>query len=171
MAKHIWTIEKWMSNPAINNANRRNGLRLRIEKEVDPRLKSGCLEFAKWLRKEYFFPSRVHIYIKARKRIRAMDGEYVCGTIFLPENYNFEPYIKVATGDFLELCEKRGVSNAINQILLCIAHELTHYYQWINSLNLTIIGEERQATRYSYYVLDEYRTGGTRDGSVSQSDR
>lgn len=35
-------------------------------------------------------------------------------------------------------------------------HELTHYFQWVNSLNLTPIGQERQATKYARYIMDEY---------------
>ena len=46
--------------------------------------------------------------------------------------------------------------NAIATILQVIAHEITHYYQWINALQLTEIGRERQANQYSRYILDEY---------------
>lgn len=49
-----------------------------------------------------------------------------------------------------------GVDGATKAILLSVAHELTHYYQWINHLGLTQIGAERQATVYSYYVVDDY---------------
>lgn len=45
---------------------------------------------------------------------------------------------------------------ALAATLSTIAHELTHYFQWINSLQLTPIGEERQAARYAGYILDEY---------------
>ena len=48
---------------------------------------------------------------------------------------------------------KRQINPAI---LLTIAHELTHYFQWINALKLTPIGQERQATKYARYILDEY---------------
>ena len=37
-----------------------------------------------------------------------------------------------------------------------MAHELTHYFQWINSIKLTPIGKERQATNYADYVLEDY---------------
>lgn len=49
-----------------------------------------------------------------------------------------------------------GKDSALTAILLTIAHELTHYFQWINSLTLTSIGRERQATKYARYVLDDY---------------
>ena len=33
---------------------------------------------------------------------------------------------------------------------------VTHYFQWINSIKLTPIGKERQATNYADYVLEDY---------------
>ena len=49
-----------------------------------------------------------------------------------------------------------GGDGALTNILLCMAHELTHYFQWINSIKLTPIGKERQATNYADYVLEDY---------------
>lgn len=31
-----------------------------------------------------------------------------------------------------------------------------YFFQWINALKLTPIGQERQATNYARYILDEY---------------
>ena len=36
------------------------------------------MKFGKWLRKEYFFPIRVPVYVKGKKYIKAMDGEMKC---------------------------------------------------------------------------------------------
>ena len=46
--------------------------------------------------------------------------------------------------------------NALAAILGSIAHELTHYFQWVNGLQLTNTGEERQAKRNKRFVLDKY---------------
>ena len=54
------------------------------------------------------------------------------------------------------MCHKWGKDSALTAILSTIAHELTHYFQWINALKLTPIGQERQATNYARYILDEY---------------
>jgi hypothetical protein len=67
-----------------------------------------------------------------------------------------EPYVRIATGDYQMLLKKWGKDNALNAILKCIAHKLTHYFQWINELKLTDIGTERQANQYSRLILDEY---------------
>ena len=96
-------------------------------------------------------------YIKNKKKIRAMDGDLVYGTFWsMEDDYTVEPYIRVAAGDYLDLCDKWGKDSALTAILLTIGHELTHYFQWINALELTPIGMERQATKYARYVLDDY---------------
>ena len=110
-----------------------------------------------WLRKEYFFPIRVSIYIKSRETIKAMDGERVSATCFIPDNKHIEPYIRIAAGDYYSILERKGKNNALAAILHSIAHELTHYFQWINDIEFTEIGIERQAIRYAGFILDEYK--------------
>jgi hypothetical protein len=158
---HIWTIEKWRKYYNKENIPRRCGLRLRFDQTVDPEVKRSCKEFCQWLRKEYFFPQRIVIYFKSSYQIKAFDGEMVSGTCFLPFDKNVEPYVRIAVGDYYEMLEKRGKDNALASILNTIAHELTHYFQWINNIQLTEIGVERQAIRYAGYILDEY--ANTRD--------
>ena len=154
--EHIWTIENWEKNLEINRNGRRRGLRLRFDKGVDPEVHRACKEFADFIRKEYFFPVRVPVYLKNKKRIKCLDGDLAYGTFFRPDNYRDEPYIRIAVGDYTDLCLKWGKESALTAILLTIAHELTHYFQWINALELTPLGEERQAKRYARYILDEY---------------
>ena len=64
--------------------------------------------------------------------------------------------MRIATGDYQELVAERGKKEAMWSILGTLAHELTHYFQYINQLELTRIGEERQATVYSDYILNDY---------------
>lgn len=63
---------------------------------------------------------------------------------------------KLATGDYDELVNHLGNDNTLASILLSLAHELTHNYQWINNIPLTPIGRERQAARYAKYIINEY---------------
>ena len=135
---------------------RREGIRLRFEKDVCSEIREECIQFVQWLRKEYQFPMRVVIYVKNAEQMKAMNGEMVSATFFGPYDLMQEPYIKVATGDYEENAEKWGKDSALTAILLTIAHELTHYFQWINSLSLTPIGQERQATKYARYIMDDY---------------
>lgn len=152
---HIWTITDWQRN--LNDETiRRTGLRFRYDKSVDPEVKRACTQFAQWLRSEYYFPLRVPVYVKGGKTVRTKDGENVVGSFFEPFSYSTEPYIRIATGDYDVLKNAMGKDNALATILATLAHELTHYYQWINNIQLTPIGRERQAARYSNYIVDEY---------------
>lgn len=152
---HIWTISDWKKN-LRDDISRRSGIRFRYEKTVHPEVKRACSQFAVWLRTQYCFPLRVLVYVKGAKTIRSKDGDSVVGSFFEPFSYLDEPYIRIATGDYEKLTSKLGEDSALASILLSLAHELTHYYQWINNVQLTPIGRERQAARYANYIIDEY---------------
>ena len=152
---HIWRITNW-EQILYNDGKRRTGIYFKYDQNVDMEVKNACKNFAKWLRSNYEFPMRVPIYVKGAERIKTMDGDWVVGSFFEPDDYSVEPYIRIATGDYVDLKINIGRDNALASILLTIAHELTHYYQWINNLQLTDIGRERQATRYSHLIVDEY---------------
>lgn len=153
---HIWMIDNWKHNLS-DNATRRVGIHFRYEKLVDPEVRRACIEFASWLRSQYYFPLRVSIYVKGEELLRTMDGQNdAFGTFFEPISYHCEPYIRIATGDYTKRKLEWGQDNALASILVSIAHELTHYFQWINGIRLTDIGIERQATRYARLIIDEY---------------
>lgn len=151
---HIWTIDKWKKT--LENKDIRHGLRVRYEKDVNEEVKLVCKEFFRYLRSEYYFPIRVAVYIKSTERIKALDGDLVCGTCFMPSDPLVEPYIRIATGDYELLVSEGGKDYAAKEILYTIAHELTHYFQWVNSLQLTEMGEERQAKQYGKFIIDDY---------------
>lgn len=153
---NVWTMTRWKRIRTIDAAQHRSGLRLRFDRNVDPDVRDGCLEFARWLRDHYAFPVRVPVYVKAERKIRAMDGEHVYGTCFCPDRLDAEPYIKIATGDYPEICEKDGRESALAEVLCTLSHELTHYYQWLNQLELTPRGAERQAARYAGLIVGRY---------------
>ena len=152
---HIWTIHAWEKN-LPEDIPRRTGLRFRYDRNVPPEVKRACSEFAVWLRTQYHFPLRVVVYVKGTETIRTKDGDHVVGSFFEPFSYSDEPYIGLASGDYETLAAARGKDNALASILLTLAHELTHYYQWINDIPLTPVGRERQAGRYADFILDEY---------------
>lgn len=153
---HLWYLENWTEFIDVNADGHRCGLRMRIEEGVDAEVRRFCKSFAKWLRREFFFPIMVRVYVKSDYRIKAKDGEFVIGTFLWPGDYGREPYIRIATGDYYDLKKKRGAEEAMWAILISITHELTHYFQYVNRISLTKIGEERQATMYSEYILSDY---------------
>lgn len=131
----------------------REGLRIRCDKEVHPEVRRACLKFAKWLRNEFEFPIRVVVYLKKDYQIKnRFSKELVSATFFAPFDKCVEPYIRVATGDYLELLEKSGKDNALAAILGSVAHELGHYYQWVDDLEL----DEKGAENNKDYMIDLY---------------
>jgi predicted ATPase len=131
----------------------RTGLRIRCEQGVHPEVKRACLEFAKWLRKEFEFPIRVVVYLKKDYQIESkFTKELVSATFFAPFDKREEPYIRIATGDYRELLEENGQDDALAAILGSIAHEMGHYYQWIDDLDL----DEEGAENNREYMLDLY---------------
>ncbi|WP_195282372.1 hypothetical protein [Harryflintia acetispora] len=153
---HVWTIERWEKFYCDTDNFYRKGLRVHIQKDVDLRVKDAVKDFSKWMRVNYYFPIRINIYIKSSKFIKAQDKTRVSATFFEPEDRYQEPYARIAVGDYYDMLEKYGPNSALAAILGSIAHELTHYYQWINNLLLTDMGRERQATMYSKYIVHEY---------------
>lgn len=131
----------------------RTGLRVRSERGVNSEVRRACLEFAKWLRKEFEFPIRVVIYLKKDYQIKnRFTKELVSATFFAPYDKEEEPYIRIATGDYVELLEELGKDDALASILNSIAHELGHYYQWIDDEEL----EEKSAEDTADYIMDLY---------------
>ena len=156
MSVGLWNMNDWYNILDYENSRYRYGLRLRFDKGINPSLRNECLRFAAWLRQEYDFPIRIPIYFKNKKCLICLDGDTAYGTCFLPDTYNKEPYIRIAVGDYDDLCSDWGEWDATLSILRTIAHELTHYYQWINGVRLTEKDEERQATRISKLIIEYY---------------
>ena len=125
---HIWTLDDWEKNIDLERSGHRCGLRLRFDKEVDSEVRRACKEFAVFLRREYFFPIRVVIYVKARERIIAMDGDKCCGIFWcMPDDYTIEPYIRLAAGDYEKLCKKCVNSCAIHSSIFVSAPSFPHF--------------------------------------------
>lgn len=149
----------WKLNTGIiyyEKRNVRRGLRLRFDNNVDAEVRRACKEFCNWLRHNYIFPFRIPIYIKSSYYIKSMDGDKVSATFFQPYDKLTESYIRIAAGDYYDMLNKWDKDQALGAILHSIAHELTHYFQWINDISLTDIGYERQASVYAKAVVDEY---------------
>ena len=153
---NVWLAKKWIDTYNESSLPHRCGLRLRFDQNVHMEVRRSCKEFCKWLRTLYVFPIRIPIYFKSSRRIRALDSDIVVGTFLGPDCKHVEPYIRIAVGDYLELEVKRGQDNALASILQSIAHELTHYFQWINSVDLEEKRLEHQANACSKSILKEY---------------
>lgn len=153
-AMDLWQSQKWRA--FYQNYTHRSGIRIRFEKNVNANVKRSIVDLIRWVRGKYAFPMKVTIYVKEAVRVKTKDGLDACGTFFRPADRKREPYIRISTGDFLELEKKWGADDALASILWAVLHELTHYFQWLNDIELTFVGEERQATNYANRLLSEY---------------
>lgn len=144
-----------------NNKPSQSGLRLHFQQGINSGLRSVFLDFGAWLRENYPFPVRVNVYIKNDPTIKAMDGEQVSATFFGPDDLLKHPYIKIAAGDFDSIAKSRkeyGEFNAVCSTISSLAHELTHYYQWVNDIDSyqTDRQSERQARYYQEKIVYAY---------------
>lgn len=150
----LWDRTDWTE--FYGNADVRKGLRVRYEHGIDTDLKESIKRFILWIRRNYYFPFRVVIYIKSSEFITAKDGDLVSGTFFEPYYRTDEPYIRVAAGDHAKNLIRWGRDYAIAATLRTIAHELTHYYQWINGVDKPIRNLELQAYICSSIIIRKY---------------
>lgn len=151
--RRLWECKDWSY---FIKQKCRTGVRLRFDKDVDPEVKRACKEFVSWLRTQYEFPMRVPIYFKAAKNIVSIDGQMASAAFWGPYDKSQEPYIRIAVGDYQELLAERGKDNALAANLGAIAHELSHYYQWIKDYNFDVEKCERQAKYYAREILYDY---------------
>ncbi len=153
---NVWNCSNWRNILDINSRYYRVGIRLQFDKNVDSEVKRAVIEFTKWLRSQYFFPVRVPIYFKAAVYVRTQDGDRVTAKIFEPFNKANEPYISIATGEIKDKKAFQSKDNFLAGILGSMVHELTHYFQWVNDIDLTDRQAERQANYYRKKIIQQY---------------
>lgn len=156
--RRLWNCNDWSE---YIDSECRKGVRLRFDKGVDPEVIRACKEFVQWLRIEYVFPMRVPVYCKNVELLTARSGETCSAAFFDPYDKTREPYIRVSVGDYWTMAEERGKDDALGAILHSIAHELSHYFQWLKDpdfCNEEHDGKaERQAKYYANAILEDYK--------------
>ena len=152
---NVWKCEKWKDY--YSQKNNRRGIRIDCDKEIDEDVRQAIKKFVGWLRKSYLFPVRIRVYVKQGYTVKASDGELVKDLFFWPYDRNEEPYIKTAVGGYKRLLNRIGRDDALSTILFALARQLTHYFQWLNNIELTHIGESRQATSCARLIMNEYK--------------
>ncbi len=96
-------------------------------------VRRALIRYSRWLRTEYEFPIRVPVYLFPSKFIVTQEGQRVSASFFGPYDRNVEPFIRIATGDYLELSRELGRDNALASFINSLNHELAHYWQWIET--------------------------------------
>lgn len=114
------------------SSEKKYGLFFKYKSGIDPELKGMCIEFGKWLREKNVFSKKLIINILNSEHVINRKGEAVYGTFFGPYDKDDTPIIKIASGDYQQCLISYGRDSAIEGILDTIAHEVTHYFQWLN---------------------------------------
>lgn len=152
----------WSCPPGQGAAmpGRRGGIWLRFDPGVDPEVRRALMQFVRWLQTQYAFPVRVPVYVRAAERLLCRDGDLACGTFLGPSDPEQEPYIRLAVGDYPQMLAAWGQDSALASILRSLAHELTHYFQWVRDpVGYQTADEsrlERQADRCARETLHDY---------------
>lgn len=150
-----WKRERWQRNISADALGRGNRVFVFADHGVNAEVKRACREFVEWLKGRYVFLLPLRVYLRDREMLRTMDGGLAYGTFFEPVNFAASSYARVAVGDYAGLAASIGQDSAL-ATLLCVAHELTHYFQWCNGSALKDRGRERQAERCAHDLLRAY---------------
>lgn len=122
---------------------------IRISKLLFNILLDGC-------RKQYCFPIKLVINIKNTSYVvNSITGEKATASIFLPFDKNRLPHMQVSIGNYEDLKEIDLLSADCN-VLESIAHEITHYYQWLKDDAGTGNFSERQARYKAKQIVYKY---------------
>lgn len=84
--------------------------------------------------------------------MRTRAGLHGSASFFGPYNRAQEPYIRIATGDYLRLRKARGRDNALAAYICSLSHEVIHYQQWLAGVAF----DERAASRGASRWLRRY---------------
>lgn len=124
----------------------RSGLRIRCRCGVHPDVRRAFVAFAAWLRKKHAFRVRCPVYLSARDRILSREGEDCFSLFFEPMDRASEPYISIATGDYVDLCDELGDrDDALAAILGSLAFQLQWYFSWVSGHGTVTDDDARQA--------------------------
>jgi hypothetical protein len=96
-------------------------------------VRGALIRYARWLRQNYEFPIRVPVYLLREENFKTIANEVVVASFFAPFDRSVEPFIKIATGDYTSLKQKRGRDNALAAYIISLSHEVIHYRQWIET--------------------------------------
>ncbi len=127
---------------------------LHFEKGIEEDLRKLYIDFARWLRKHYVFPVRLHVHILNCERVRLRSGSMAYGSFRWFGKRN--PCIRIPSAVESGLLEAYSREEVYEQILSSLVHELTHYYQWVLALDQSDAVSERQANYFRYRILDRY---------------
>jgi hypothetical protein len=129
----------------------RRGLRI-VGERGNVEVRGAIIRFARWLRGQYDFPTRVPVYLRPEPILTTLHGKKCTAAFFAPWSRKAEPYIRIATGDYPESKRQMGRDNALAGYLSSLAHEVIHYQQWIKANRVS----ERGVARAANTIVERY---------------
>ena len=100
------------------------GLRLKFFAGLTEAERNACKSFADWLRRKYFFPIRVYVCLVPQKAFyHPDDGHIYYGVFYSGEAGKRKIYPRIC------IAARAQTPEAQEDVLLAMAHELTHYFQ------------------------------------------
>jgi len=130
----------------------RSGLRIH-KNEVESDIADAFKLFAKWLRVNYDFPIRLPVYLSTKDKVTGRDGEKHISIFFAPYDNGVEPYLSIATGDYLSLVEEDGKQNALFSLLHSLAIGVVKYQKWLSdnkNFDSYVSENDSEALLYKY---------------------
>lgn len=124
----------------------RKGLRI-CGHRGNPVVRRALIRFSRWLRTEFEFPVRVPVYLFPADHIIKRNGDRVSASFFAPDDCDDEPFVRIATGDYVALSKEYGRDNALAAFLHSLAHEIVHYRQWVETGDVWESGVCRKARK------------------------
>lgn len=130
-------------------------IKLNLKPSTNKFVAKSISEFVSWLKKNYDFPSAVHVNVTGANYIRnGVTGEKATATCYLPCSKYEVSEINISTGDFFEFVKAEGKDSAIYTIVHSICHEIQHYYQWIDDSTLNEEEADHGADEMTYEYID-----------------
>ncbi|MFY1068754.1 hypothetical protein [Enterococcus sp. AD013-P3] len=109
-------------------------IRVEIQPSVNRYVGNEVKKFIAWINSTMYFPKNVSITVTGSKFVyNTITTEKVLGTFFGPySDSTLLPVIKIATGDFFNSVDIRGIEKAKLELFELISHEIVHFTQWLN---------------------------------------
>jgi hypothetical protein len=147
----IFWIEKQFKKEYINSA-KNSGVRCKFSIDFNESARKEIENFIKFIRINYYFPIRLNIsFFEKTHFVSDVDGHKYYG-IFYDGDSAKKAYPKI------HIAGKLTKGNPMYEILLSIAHEITHYYQWyfLEDIKRTDRSLEIEANKWAKYILHSY---------------
>ena len=153
MNEFLWVTNTPENREFYSGSSPKEGLYLHFG-NTGGEMKKEILKFVRYLKKEFYFPVKCDIYFCEKEY--CTDGRKIYSGVFCGGDEKEKGYPKIYVA--AKIPDGTEYAAGRNEILLTLAHELTHYFQWylIEDEKRSGRGLEIQAGKYARRIVDEY---------------